>query len=119
MADKTGEKFVNKIPEFLEWLKEAGLQDKLSNTAIKSTSLNIDIDHPLYGKKFVMTGFRDKELVEKLLKVGAIQGSSVSKNTFVVLVKIDKDEVTAKAEEARKLDIPIMTRDEFVNKYFK
>jgi NAD-dependent DNA ligase len=63
-----------------------------------------------------MTGFRDKDLIARLDSVGAIQGSSVSKNTFVVLVK-DKDETTGKAEEARKLGIQIMTPDEFVERF--
>ena len=63
-----------------------------------------------------MTGFRDKELVEKLNKVGAEQQSAVSKKTFMVIVK-DKDEDTGKAEEARKLGIPVLTPDEIEKKY--
>ena len=63
-----------------------------------------------------MTGFRDKELIQKLKDIGAENSASVSKNTFVVLVKIDKDEDTSKAEEARKLDIPIMTLVKEFNK---
>ena len=63
-----------------------------------------------------MTGFRDKELVEKLKKVGAEQQSAVSKKTFMVIVK-DKDEDTGKVEEARKLGIPVMTPEEIVAKY--
>ena len=55
-----------------------------------------------------MTGFRDKDLIEKLKAAGAEQGSSVNSKTFVVLVK-DIDEDTGKAEEARKLGIPLMT----------
>jgi NAD-dependent DNA ligase len=60
----------------------------------------------------VITGFRDKELVDAIEALGASVGSSVSKNTFVVLVK-DKDENTGKADQARKLGVPIMTSDEF------
>jgi NAD-dependent DNA ligase len=43
-------------------------------------------------------------------------GSSVSKKTFVVLVK-DKTEDTGKANEARKYNIPLMTPQEFSDKY--
>ena len=43
-------------------------------------------------------------------------GSSVSKNTFMVLVK-DTNEDTGKVIEAQKIGIPVMTRDDFVNKY--
>ena len=63
-----------------------------------------------------MTGFRDKNLEKVLKDYGAIIGSSVSKKTFVVLVK-DKNEDTTKANEARKYNIPLMTPEEFFNKY--
>jgi NAD-dependent DNA ligase len=63
-----------------------------------------------------MTGFRDSELQENLKNVGAKLGSSVSKNTFVVLVK-DIDEDTGKAADARKLGIPLLTPEGFIAKY--
>ena len=63
-----------------------------------------------------MTGFRDKELISSIEAIGASIGSSVSKNTFIVLVK-DKDEDTGKAEQARKLGVPLMTPEEFKAKY--
>ncbi len=115
VAKKTAEKFVQHIPDFTKFMKDAKLDGKLSLTITEPSE--IDKSHLLYGKKIVMTGFRDKDLIQKLKEIGADNNASVSKNTFVVLVKKDKDEVTGKAEEARKLDIPIMTRDEFINKY--
>ena len=63
-----------------------------------------------------MTGFRDKELTKILEDLGANMGSSVSKNTFVVLVK-DVDEDTGKAEQARNLNVPLMTPEDFKKKY--
>jgi len=77
---------------------------------------NYDTSHPLYGKSVVMTGFRDAELIELLKNVGAKLGSSISKNTFVLLVK-DLEQDTGKALEAKQLGIPIMTKDDFINKY--
>lgn len=117
VAKKTAEKFVQHIPDFIKFMKEAKLDSKLTPTITEPSE--IDKSHPLYGKKVVMTGFRDKDLIQKLKDIGAENSASVSKNTFVVLVKRDKDELTGKTEEAKKLDIPIMTLDEFVNKYFK
>ena len=70
----------------------------------------------LYDKNIILTGFRDKELQNKLEEIGAKLGNSVSKNTFIVLVK-DLDETTGKVDEAKKLNIPIMTIDEFKKKY--
>jgi len=115
MAKKTAVKFVEKIPEFVEWAKQSKLQERLIYEP-KKLGEKQSLSEQLAGKRYVMTGFRDKELVARLDAVGAIQGSSVSKNTFVVLVK-DKDETTGKAEEARKLGIQIMTPDEFVERF--
>ena len=56
------------------------------------------------GKKIVLTGFRDKNLLDRLKKIGAEPSGSVTKNTFAVIVK-DKDEDTGKADQARKLGI--------------
>jgi len=113
MAKTTAVKFVDNIDEFLEFMKEAKLTDKLHYTphAVVATS------HPLYQKKYVMTGFRDKDLIAQLDAVGAEQATSVSKNTFVVIVK-DLSESTGKVDEARKLNIPIMTSIMVMEKFF-
>ena len=114
MAKKTSEKFVSRIPEFVAWAEEAGVSDKLIYQPTGVDTANKS--HPLYGKKIVMTGFRDKELTKILEDLGANMGSSVSKNTFVVLVK-DVDEDTGKAEQARNLNVPLMTPEDFKKKY--
>jgi len=116
MAAKTAEAFVERIPEFIKFIKEAGLVKKL----VLSDKINKELDqtHPLFGKYIVMTGFRDNELQNELKELGANIGSSVSSKTFVVLVK-DKDEDTGKASQARKLGVMLMTPEEFRNKYIK
>ena len=112
MAEKTSEAFVERIPHFIQFIKESGLIKKLAPSEKK----NIDESHPLFGKSIVMTGFRDAEIQEALKNIGAKLGSSVSSKTLVVLVK-DKEEDTGKAEEARKLGVPLMTPEEFKKKY--
>ena len=113
MAKTTAVKFVDNIDEFLEFMKEAKLTDKLHYTPHAPVSTS----HPLYQKKYVMTGFRDKDLIAQLDAVGAEQATSVSKNTFMVIVK-DLSESTGKVDEARKLDIPIMTSIMVIEKFF-
>lgn len=115
MATKTAEAFVEKIPEFINFIKEAGLVKKLTEQFNEKKSL-VDQSHPLFGKSIVMTGFRDNTLQEQIKNVGAKLGTNVSSKTFVVLVK-DKEEDTGKALEARKLGIPLMTPHEFTSKY--
>jgi NAD-dependent DNA ligase len=111
MATKSAEAFVERIPDFINFIKEAGLVKKLA-----FEKKEVDQSHPLFGKSIVMTGFRDTALQEALKDIGAKIGSSVSSKTFVVLVK-DKEEDTGKANEARKLNIPLMTPQEFTSKY--
>lgn len=115
MAEKTATTFISKIEEFKIFLKEAGLEDKLQIKA-SSSDVSINQSSPLFGKTVVLTGTRDKTVLEILKKVGAIQGSNVSKNTFLVVAK-SADEDTGKAEEARKLDIPILSVEEFTKLY--
>jgi NAD-dependent DNA ligase len=114
MAQKTAEAFVERIPEFIRFIKEIHLEKKLSQAPEEKTP--VDQSHPLYNKSIVMTGFRDPDLQNKLKSIGAKLGSSVSKNTFVVLVK-DLEEDTGKALDAKNLGIPLMTPEEFKKKY--
>ena len=57
-----------------------------------------------------------KEVIELLDKVGAKQGSSVSKNTCLVIRK-SKEDNTSKVEDAFKLNIPVLVVEEFLSKY--
>ena len=114
MATKTAEAFVEKIPNFIQFMKESGLDNKLDITVSKKTP--VDESHPLFGKTIIMTGFRDNSIQAALKSVGAKLGSSVSKNTFVVLVK-DKEDDTGKVADAKNLGVPIMTPEEFRQKY--
>jgi DNA ligase (NAD+) len=114
MAVKTAEAFVEKIPDFINFMKQAGLIKKLSEGIVEKKQ--VDQSHPLFGKSIVITGFRDATLQDTLKNIGAKIGASVSSKTFVVLVK-DKDDDTGKANEARKLGVPLMTPDEFTSKY--
>lgn len=116
-STKTSTEFVKHIGEFITFIKDCGLEDKLNqSTKLSSSDKKIDTSHPLYDKKIVVTGFRPKELMEKITHAGGQLGSSVSKKTFVVIVK-DMDEDTGKVQQARDLGIPIMTPDIFTLKY--
>ena len=77
--------------------------------------------HILSGKKIVFTGFRDKDKMETITKLGGELVNSVSKNTFIVIVKDNesKNEDTGKIDQAKKLNIPILTLEEFKEKYLQ
>jgi NAD-dependent DNA ligase len=114
---KTAEAFVSKIPDFMKFLHDAHLDNKLSSAVASLEKVAVNEANPLFKKTVVMTGIRDKTVIEALKTVGAKLGSSVSGNTLVVIAK-SKDEDTGKAEEAKQKGIPIMTPDEFMQTYF-
>jgi NAD-dependent DNA ligase len=116
MATKSAEAFVSKITDFKDFLIKCGLEQKLI-LHDNSNKKSVIKTHILFGKSVILTGTRDKNIIEFLKNVGANQGSSVSKNTFLVIAK-NNAENTGKIEEARKLNIPIMSVDEFTQTYF-
>jgi NAD-dependent DNA ligase len=116
MAEKTSEAFVERIPNFISFIKEIGLAHKIAPVSVATNVVAVNQENPLYGKTIVMSGFRDAELKNTLKEIGAKVGESVSKNTFILLVK-DKNEGTSKITEAVRLGIPIMTVEEFKQLY--
>jgi NAD-dependent DNA ligase len=115
MANKTATAFVESIDEFLKFIDETDLKYKLE--VVEKEKPQFDETNPLFGAKIVMTGFRNEEFSENMeKKYGVKMGSSVNSKTFVLLVK-DVEETTGKATQARKLNIPIMTLEMFMEKY--
>jgi NAD-dependent DNA ligase len=98
----------------MKFAKEIGILNRIKTI----NQQKYDTSHPLYKKNIVFTGVRDKNLQTKLETIGSNLTSSVSKNTFVVIVK-DMDEFTTKADKAQELGVPIQTIDGFKKKYFK
>lgn len=114
LAIKTAERFVEKIPEFIKWIKCVGIESKLQGQAVMTPT--VSSGHVLYGKKIAITGFRDKKLVSAFELVGGISVDTISKNVFVVIVK-NLDEDTGKACMAKTLGIPLMTHETFLHKF--
>jgi DNA ligase (NAD+) len=117
MAHKSAVKFVSHIPEFISFLDEIGLIDKLSQKPATNLSTDVDMSGPLYKKNVVMTGFRDDTLGKMIENAGAKIGSSVSKNTFVVIVKPGAGR-TGKVNQAEQLGITVMDMGMFRKLYF-
>lgn len=115
LEKKTAEAFVRNIDVFKNFLKECRLESKLENIEIIPTKA-IDNSHPLFDKNIVMTGFRNKELEQKIKDVGGKNASSVNSKTFVLLVKSLED-TSSKIEEAKKLEVRIMVPDDFIREF--
>lgn len=113
IAEKTAEYFLDHVDEFIDFIKRIKQQKKLT-----FTTTTYDESHDLYNKNIVMTGFRSKELEDKIKSVGGNMSTSVSKNTFAVIIK-DENNTSSKTEKALNLNIPVMTYKKFVIEYFE
>ena len=118
IAKKTAEKFVKNISKFVKFMEEANLMKKINDYEKQIISDDKKEKHILFGKKIVFTGFRDKDTMETITKLGGELANSVSKNTFVVIVK-NKDDDSGKIDQAKKLNIPILTLEEFKETYLQ
>ena len=119
IAEKSAASFVENIETFNNFIKECGLEHKLHNQSSLTSNKNVELKFggPLYNKSIIMTGFRDKNLEDKIKSAGAKLGTSVSKNTYLVIVK-HLEEDTGKASDAKKIGVPLITVEDFNNKYF-
>jgi len=117
-VDNVGHKraavFVARIPAFIEFMAEA----KLTRKFTEQGATTVDETHPLYGKRIVMTGPKDKTLKKRLIALGAKIGTSVNSKTFAVLIAHESEGDESKKAKAKELGIPIETFDAFRAKYF-
>lgn len=112
-AKKTAQLFVKNIPEFIRFINSSGLEYKLNSDTKEAV---LDVNNLLFDKSIVMTGFRDKDIEKKIISVGGKIANSISKKTFLVIVKT-LDEETGKALKAKELGIPLITLEDFNEKY--
>lgn len=92
--------FYNNIEEFVTFEEKEQADDNLRN------------------EKIVMTGFRDKELQEKIEVRGGTVASGVSKNTTIVIAQ-DVNSNSGKVKKARELGIPVISQRDFDFKYIQ
>jgi NAD-dependent DNA ligase len=105
-TNKTANIIVNKIRIIQNFLKENKLEYKLVPVQKKQTTKQ------LQGKTFVFTGIRDKKMEELIISKGGKISSSISKNTFKLIVK-SMDDNSSKIKKALELNIPISVYPEW------
>jgi len=108
---KTANQIVPYINNFKKFANQLGVLYKIYDFKLYKKK-----QHPLHSKKLVVTGTRDKEFMLKIKELGISLSSSVSKNTDYVIVK-SLNEQTSKTNEAKKLNVSIITVSEFTKKY--
>ena len=103
-AETTAKNFVDNYDKFFEFVKELPITIEEKIEVVKK-------GNSLDGKTFVFTGVRDKEAEDKIVSLGGKIGSSVSKNTTHLVVKI-KGSGSSKEVKAIELGIQILSLDD-------
>ena len=111
--DKTTTIFLDGLEKFKKWLKEHKLY---YDDPVKKV-IQVKEFGKLDAMIITMTGFRDKDLKTKIEELGGEVSDNLTSKTNILLAK-EPSESGAKMDKARKLNIPIMSVDEFKTKYF-
>ena len=111
---KTATQFVDNFQTFINYYNELNeIYDLSYLTKIKDIKNDINSNNLFNGKTVVFTGFRDSELEKKVIDNGGKMGTSVSSKTHLV-VCIDENENSSKIKDAKKHNIKIITKNEFM-----
>jgi NAD-dependent DNA ligase len=132
MSRTTAQDLIMRIPAFMAFLTECGIT--LPSAELGAAAAAAPVTGPsaataaaadgpaittsaateaLRNKTVVMTGVRSKELEAALKPLGVKFGSSVSKNTFALIVAAKGDALTGKMKDAQNLGVPMYTLEEF------
>lgn len=84
-------------------------------------SLKIEkrISSTMKGEKYVMSGFRDKQLEEDIAGRGGKVVTSVSKNTTAIIVSDKSGKESSKVLAAKKLNVPVYEKEDFISEFIK
>lgn len=106
MSDNTAKIFIKYLPKYVKFVN--GLP-KIKIKEVKTGS-------KLAGMSFVFTKIRNKNIEEEIRNNGGKVSGSVTKTTTAVIVR-SKSDVSTKTQNAKKLNIPLLTLNEFQTKY--
>lgn len=104
-SDITANAYLEGFPKFWAWV---------SALPVTIAAYEKPVEGEFTGKTFVMTGFRSPEIEERILSLGGKMGSSVSKNTFALVMK-KKGSGSSKEKKAEALGVIIYEKEELEN----
>ena len=105
--DKTSTLLVNNFDDFVSFYESIK-----KFITIKNNSKSIT-NGEFTDKIVVVTGFRDKDLQDKIISQGGKIGSTVNKNTNYLIIK-EESLTNDKVTKALKLNIKIITKDKLI-----
>ena len=112
----TSKQFSEYIHEFIKVFEK--IPKKYQKNIIDNSEVK-EVSDKFKGKKFVFSGFRNKEWEEFITENGGELSSSVSKNTsYLITTKKERDEGSnSKVVKAKDLGIDIVTKEDFEGKF--
>jgi DNA ligase (NAD+) len=116
IQEKTSIKIIEKLPKIKEFLLEHNqLKFKKKKIVIKK-DLHIENPKLLNNKNIVITGKRDKKILEKIELDGGVIQNTVNKKTNILIVETMESH-SSKMLKAVELNIDILTNEMFMVKY--
>lgn len=114
-----GDIIANSVVDYFSNPKNLEIISKLKEFGLNMTYLGTEVENANFASKtFVLTGSLEKLTREEASRMieenGGKTSSSVSKNTYAVIVGKDPG---SKYEKAKELGITIWTEEEFLNKF--
>ena len=116
MSLNSATQFIEKLPVFLDFLNKI-LNEQQIKKILLPIKKEIVSNHILYKKTIVITGFRNQELTEKIENVGGVISNIITNKTFLLITK-NSNIINTKMREAKKINIPILSLEEFLQQYF-
>lgn len=113
---KTSKSFLDGLPKFMIFLKSLSRDVNVIFKDEDSDSDSDGTDKQFAGQTFVFTGVRDKKVEKQITDEGGKIGTTVSKNTAMVIAK-DLDSGSNTITKAKKLKIEVVSIEEFKREY--
>ena len=107
---KTGKQFIDNFAGFRTFM--SGLNLEYYVKAEEDTNVNATKNPNIDGKYFVMTGFRDSEIIDYISKNGGIMQNDVNMKTEYLIVK-DIESNSSKIKKAKIMGVEIIDVDGF------
>ena len=108
IGNVNAKQFVENIKKFYEFLDKIGY--KCNKEEVKKEIVNVKT--VLKDKKFIFTGFRNKDWEKLIIDSGGKVVTSISKTVDYLVVK-NKTDKSGKIDKANELGIKILDMEEF------
>ena len=114
--DITATQFSEKIHEFIKTFEKIPV--RFQKMIVKNSEVKV-VSEKFKGKKFVFSGFRNKEWEEFIVENGGEVVGSVSKNTAYLITpkKEIEENSTTKITKAKEIGVEIVAKEDFEKKF--